>query len=128
MLQKGRHKLREYSISSYCIPYMFLWIHYCLFYKKCQKFQEKQMNFATFSKIFNRKLPFFTQMSCCISLLLFIRKLLILQFFRHAEFISASLLFNETLKQVQYDEVIFAFFIITLYQYFSLKEPFLYYW
>jgi hypothetical protein len=55
--------------------------------------------------------------------LLFIRKLLILQFLRHAEFISASLRLKEVLKQVQDDEVIFAFFIITLYQYFSLKEP-----
>jgi len=48
---------------------------------------------------------------------------LILHFLRHAEFISASLQLKEVLKQVQDDEVIFAFFIITLYQYFSLKEP-----
>lgn len=59
MFQKGRHKPREYSISSYCIPYVFLWIHYCLFYKKCHKFQEKQMNFATFSGYFRQKLPLF---------------------------------------------------------------------
>ena len=54
----------------------------------------------------------------------FIRRLLIFQFFRHAEFISASLRLKEVLKQVQDDEAIFAFFIPTLYQYFSLKEPF----
>ena len=45
--------------------------------------------------------------------------------FRHAEFISASLRLKEVLKQVQDDEVIFAFFVITLYQYFSLKETFI---
>ena len=55
--------------------------------------------------------------------MLFIRRLLILQFLCHAEFISASLQLIEVLKQVQDDEVIFAFFVITLYQYFSLKEP-----
>ena len=55
--------------------------------------------------------------------MLFIRKLLILQFLRHAELISASLRLKEVQKQVQDDEVIFEFFIITLYQYFSLKEP-----
>jgi len=38
--------------------------------------------------------------------LLFIRRLLILQFLRHAEFISASLQLKEILKQVQDDEVI----------------------
>ena len=54
---------------------------------------------------------------------LFIRKLLFLQFLRHTEFISASLQLKEVLKEVQDDEIISAFFIITLYQYFSLKEP-----
>ena len=44
---------------------------------------------------------------------------MILQFFRHAEFISASMQIKQVLKQVQYDEVILAFFII-LYQYFHL--------
>jgi len=48
---------------------------------------------------------------------------LILQFFRHAEFISASLRLKEVLKQVQDGEVIFAAFINILCQYFPLTEP-----
>jgi hypothetical protein len=48
---------------------------------------------------------------------------LILLFSRHAELVSAFLRLKEFLKQIQDDEVISAFFIITLYQYFSLKEP-----
>ena len=48
---------------------------------------------------------------------------MILLFSRHAELVSAFLRLKEFLKQIQDDEVISAFFIITLYQYFSLKEP-----
>ena len=47
---------------------------------------------------------------------------MILLFSRHAELVSAFLRLKEFLKQIQDDEVISAFFIITLYQYFSLKE------
>ena len=53
----------------------------------------------------------------------YIRRILILEFSSHAEFISASMQLKEVLKQVQDDEVIFESFIITLYQYFPLKEP-----
>jgi len=49
---------------------------------------------------------------------------LILQFLCHAEFISASLRLKEVLKQVQDGKVIFAFFIIALYECFSLKESY----
>ena len=36
---------------------------------------------------------------------------MILKFYRHAEFISASLRLNEVLKQVKDDEAIFAYFV-----------------
>ncbi len=45
-----------------------------------------------------------------------IRRLPVLEFSRHAEFISASLRLKEVLKQVQDYEVISVFFIIILYQ------------
>ena len=47
------------------------------------------------------------------------------EFSRHAELVSASLRLKEVLKQAQDDDVIPAFFIITLFQDFPLTEPFL---
>jgi len=50
--------------------------------------------------------------------------ILILIFPCHAEPVSTSIQLKEKLKRVQDEEAVFVLFIITLYQYFILTEPF----
>jgi len=45
------------------------------------------------------------------------------KFSRHANLVSASLRFNEVLKQVQDDGMLYLFFVNGFYQCFALTEP-----